>query len=146
MTDERITEVLEEASLEELLQRENGKGLALMIEEGGANLSSGEKQLICICRAILRKSKVVILDEATANIDVVTEQKIQELIQKEFADATMLTIAHRLNTIISSDRVLVMSFGQVKEFDTPANLMSNPDSEFAQLLEELKQEEQTQDK
>lgn len=71
-----------------------------MISENGSNLSSGERQLICICRAILRKSKVVILDEATANIDMVTEQKIQELIQTQFQDSTMLTIAHRINTII----------------------------------------------
>jgi len=89
----------------------SNRGLALEIEEGGANLSSGEKQIICICRAVLRKSKVVILDEATANIDIVTEQKIQELITKEFTDSTMLVIAHRLNTIINSDRVLVMSYG-----------------------------------
>lgn len=82
-----------------------------MLDEGGANLSSGERQLICICRAILRRSKVVILDEATANIDVVTEQKIQELIQTQFKDSTMITIAHRLNTIIQSDKVMVLSFG-----------------------------------
>ena len=97
-----------------------------MISENGQNLSSGERQLICICRAILRKSKVVILDEATANIDMVTEQMIQELIQTEFQGSTMVTIAHRINTIIQSDRVLVLSFGQIKEFDSPSNLMKDP--------------------
>ena len=81
------------------------------IDENGSNLSSGEKQLICICRAILRKNKVVLLDEATANIDIVTEEKIQKLITLEFKDATVITIAHRLNTIINSDKVLVLSFG-----------------------------------
>ena len=81
------------------------------ITENGKNLSSGERQLICICRAVMRKSKFVILDEATSNIDIVTEEKVQSLIQTEFADATVLTIAHRLNTIINSDRVLVLSFG-----------------------------------
>jgi len=75
----------------------------MKITEGGKNLSSGERQLICICRAILRKNKIVILDEATANIDVVTEQKIQRLINDEFASSTVITIAHRLNTIIKSD-------------------------------------------
>jgi ABC-type multidrug transport system fused ATPase/permease subunit len=94
-------------------------------------MSSGERQLICICRAILRKSKVVILDEATANIDLVTEQKIQDLISKNFKDSTMLTIAHRLNTIIHSDRVLVLSFGRIKEFDKPRRLMKNEKSEFS---------------
>jgi ATP-binding cassette subfamily C (CFTR/MRP) protein 1 len=81
------------------------------ITENGKNLSSGERQLICICRAILRKSKLVILDEATANIDIVTEEKVQFLINTEFTNATVLTIAHRLNTIVNSDRVLVLSFG-----------------------------------
>lgn len=82
-------------------------------------MSSGERQLICICRAILRSSKVVILDEATANIDVITEQKIQELINTEFKDSSMITIAHRLNTIIASDKVMVLSFGKILEYDSP---------------------------
>jgi ABC-type multidrug transport system fused ATPase/permease subunit len=82
-----------------------------MISENGANLSSGERQLICICRAILRRSKLVVLDEATSNIDILTEQKIQLLISTQFQDSTMLVIAHRLNTIINSDRVLVLSYG-----------------------------------
>lgn len=73
------------------------------IEEEGKNLSVGERQLICIIRAILRQSKIVLLDEATANIDVVTEQAIQRLIDEEFTEATVLTIAHRLNTVINSD-------------------------------------------
>ena len=112
-----------------------------MLSDGGSNLSSGEKQLICICRAILRASKVVILDEATANIDVVTEQKIQKLIELEFEGSTMITIAHRLNTIIQSDRVMVLSFGQIVEFDQPATLMNDPASEFSGLLREIEKEE-----
>ena len=103
-------------------------------------MSSGERQLICICRAILRKSKLVLLDEATANIDVVTEERIQKLISEEFADSTMITIAHRLKTIIDSDRVMVLSFGKIQEFDAPQVLMENPDSEFSQLLKELDKE------
>lgn len=74
-SDDRILEVLKKATLDDLLRRED-KGLLMELTENGQNLSSGERQLICICRAILRSSKVVILDEATANIDVVTEQKI----------------------------------------------------------------------
>ncbi len=77
-----------------------GSGLDFRIDEAGTNLSVGEKQLICICRSILRHNKVVILDEATANIDVMTEQRILDLIQTEFKDATMITIAHRMNTIM----------------------------------------------
>lgn len=120
------------------------KGIDQEISENGSNLSSGERQLISICRAILRKSKVVILDEATANIDVITEQKIQQLINTQFLDATMVVIAHRINTIIQSDRVLVLSFGQIKEFDSPQNLMSNKRSEFSKLISELKKKEDDQ--
>ena len=120
------------------------KGIDQEISENGSNLSSGERQLISICRAILRKSKVVILDEATANIDVITEQKIQKLINTQFLDATMVVIAHRINTIIQSDRVLVLSFGQIKEFDSPQNLMSNKRSEFSKLISELKKKEDDQ--
>jgi ABC-type multidrug transport system fused ATPase/permease subunit len=110
VSDERIIALLREAKLEDLLNKDE-KGINQMITENGSNLSSGERQLICICRAILRNSKIVVLDEATANIDIVTEKKIQELIALEFKESTMITIAHRLNTIISSDRVLVLSYG-----------------------------------
>ena len=103
--DREILDLLQRAGLNDLLERsekapETEQGINMKISEGGENLSIGEKQLICICRAILRKNKIVILDEATANIDVVTEQKIQALVQNEFKGATVLTIAHRLNTII----------------------------------------------
>ena len=76
----------------------------------------------------------MILDEATANIDVVLEQRIQTLISAEFRDSTMITIAHRLNTIIHSDRVLVLSYGQVLEYDAPEKLLADPNSEFSQLV------------
>ena len=93
----------------------------------------------------MRKNKVVVLDEATANIDIVTEKKIQELIEQEFSDSTVITIAHRLNTIIKSDRVLVLSHGQVLEYDSPGKLMENPESHFSGLLKELKQKEKNQE-
>ena len=98
--------------------------------------------MICICRAILRKNKIVILDEATANIDVVTEQKIQKLIKEEFTGSSVITIAHRLNTIIKSDKVLVLSHGELVEYDSPKNLMMDPNSEFAKLLQELKKKKE----
>ena len=118
-----------------------GKGIYMKISENGSNLSTGERQLICICRAILRKNKVIVLDEATANIDIVTEEKIQRLIEAEFKDSTVITIAHRLNTIIKSDKVLVLSFGKVEEYAAPSELMADPDSKFSNLLKELKKEE-----
>ena len=108
------------------------------MKEEGKNLSVGERQLICIIRAILRSNRIVILDEATANIDVVTEQTIQKLIDEEFKGATVICIAHRLNTIIRSDRVLVMGEGRALEYDSPQSLMANSESVFSQMLKEKK--------
>ena len=123
-------------------EEEDGKGLKFKIQEEGKNLSVGERQLICIIRAILRGNKIVILDEATANIDVVTEQYIQKLISEEFKGATVMTIAHRLNTIITSDRVLMLSRGSVLEYGSPKELMADPKSHFAKFAEEKKKKEQ----
>jgi ABC-type multidrug transport system fused ATPase/permease subunit len=114
------------------------RGIYFKIAENGSNLSAGEKQLICICRAILRKNKVVVLDEATANIDIVTEKKIQKLINEEFTHSTVITIAHRLNTIMNSDKVLVLSHGEIAEYDAPQTLMGDPNSKFSELLQEIK--------
>jgi len=100
-------------------EKDEGRGLYYKIKDAGSNLSSGEKQLVCICRAILQKNKVVLLDEATANIDIKTEKRIQKLISEEFKESTMIVIAHRLNTIIQSDRVLVLSHGTDLEYDSP---------------------------
>ena len=134
--------VIDPAYLEKVYkQTEMTIGLDKEIDEGGSNLSNGEKQLVCICRAIMRKCQVVILDEATSNIDVVTEERIQALLETFLVDSTVLTVAHRLNTIIKSDKVLVLSYGTVKEFDSPSNLMKDPESEFTKLLQELKKKD-----
>jgi ABC-type multidrug transport system fused ATPase/permease subunit len=85
------------------------------------------------------------MDEATANIDINTEAIIQKLIKEEFKDSTLITIAHRLNTVINSDRVLVLDFGEVKEFDTPHKLVANRTSMFSKLLKELEKEETEND-
>ena len=78
------------------------------------------------------------MDEATANIDIKTEAIVQKLIKEEFRDATVITVAHRLNTVLNSDKILVLSFGRVAEFDTPARLQGNPESQFYSLLNEFK--------
>ena len=135
-TDEEIIQMLEKAWLQSLLIRD-GNGLKFKISEKGSNLSAGEKALICICRAALRKNKVVLLDEATASIDVKTEATIQKLILEEFKDSTVLTVAHRLNTIMHSDKVIVMSYGEVMEFDSPHSLKSNSNSLFSKFLSKL---------
>ena len=137
--DDEIIALLRRAELGDILDGDP-KGLEQAIKENGQNLSSGERQLVCICRAILRKSRLVLLDEATANIDIVTEERIQRLITEEFKDATMITIAHRLQTIIASDRVMVLSFGRIAEFDSPAALQADPESDFSKLCEELEKE------
>ena len=104
-SDSEIERIVSKAALQDLWN--SNKEIAA----NGENLSSGEKQLICICRAILRKNKIVLMDEATANIDVKTEEIIQKLINEEFLESTVITIAHRLNTILNSDKVLILEQG-----------------------------------
>ncbi|OLY82861.1 Metal resistance protein YCF1 [Smittium mucronatum] len=109
-------------------------GLNIMIQQGGSNMSLGQRQLVCLARALLRRSKVLVLDEATAAIDVETDRFIQNVIREEFSSCTVITIAHRLNTIIDSDYILVLEKGEVAEFDRPQNLLDNPDSLFTNLV------------
>lgn len=93
------------------------------IHAGGKNLSKGEKQLVCFARAILKKSHLIVLDEATASIDIKTEEKIQKCIEEEFGECSMLIIAHRVQTVMECDKILVLEKGRVDDFDTPQNLM-----------------------
>ena len=108
------------------------------IAELGSNLSSGEKQLICIARATVKHNAIVVLDEATSAVDPKTDALIQDLMRTRFGMCTVLTIAHRLGTVMKSDRILVMEDGQVREFDTPSALLSTPSSLFSQLVRELR--------
>jgi len=105
-------------------------GLEHPVAEGGENLSVGQRQLVCLARALLRKTKVLVLDEATAAVDLETDDLIQATIRKEFADSTVLTIAHRLNTIMDYDRIMVLDKGRLVEFDTPEQLLDNQASIF----------------
>ena len=105
------------------------------MEEGGSNFSIGERQLICMARALLRKPKILIMDEATASMDNSTDLFLQEMIRKQFANCSRLTVAHRLNTIMDSDRICVMDHGRVAECDTPQALLSNPHSIFRGMVE-----------
>ncbi|XP_014823925.1 PREDICTED: canalicular multispecific organic anion transporter 1-like [Poecilia mexicana] len=121
-SDEELWRVLElshlkdyVAGLKEELQHE--------VAEGGENLSVGQRQLLCLARALLRKSRILILDEATAAVDLETDDLIQTTIRKEFSHCTVLTIAHRLHSIMDSSRVMVLDAGQIVEFDSPSNLM-----------------------
>ena len=100
------------------------------------SISAGQRQLLCLARTLLRKPKFLILDEATAAIDLTTEEFVQEIIHREFNDCTVLTIAHRLETVMKYpvDKVLVLNNSRVAEFDDPQVLLNNPDSLFSRLL------------
>ena len=134
-TDEKIWQVIEEVELKKALEFYEG-GLNCKINDSGSNFSMGQRQLICLARAMLRQNKILILDEATANVDADTDNMIQNTIKSKFNDCTVLTIAHRLNTIIESDRVMVMDAGRLVEFAHPYELLKNPHGHFKKLIEQ----------
>lgn len=108
------------------------------VSEGGENFSVGQKQLFCLARAFLRDNKILVLDEATASIDLETDNKLQRVIASAFGDKTVITIAHRISTILKYDRVMVLEKGEVKEFDSPQTLLKNPESIFSSLVHSKK--------
>ncbi|XP_065085908.1 ATP-binding cassette sub-family C member 4-like [Ochlerotatus camptorhynchus] len=136
LEDDRIWQALAQVELKELVSSYGAAGLETKMVEGGANFSVGQRQLICLARAILRDSRILILDEATASVDPETDRLIQSTIRHQFRECTILTIAHRLHTIMDSDRVLVMDAGRTVEFDSPANLLLNRYGYFRKLFDE----------
>ncbi|CAG8700298.1 13413_t:CDS:2, partial [Dentiscutata heterogama] len=100
------------------------------VSENGSNYSQGQRQLIALARALVRKSKLIIMDEATASVDFKTDRMIQKTIREEFSDATLLCIAHRLRTVVDYDKILVLDAGNIVEFDHPYILLQNPASVF----------------
>jgi len=133
--EETLWAVLEAVNLKESVSELTG-GLDSVMTEGGTNLSVGQRQLVCLARAILKRNRILVLDEATANVDQKTDSLIQLTIREKFKDCTVLTIAHRLNTIMDSDRIMVLDAGYLKEFDEPAILLENPKSLFYGLVEQ----------
>lgn len=133
--DADIWKALEDVELKEAVQ-DLTSGLNSKMSEGGSNFSVGQRQLVCLARAILRNNKILVLDEATANVDPQTDALIQHTIRKKFEECTVLTIAHRLNTVMDSDKVLVMDAGTVKEFDQPYKLLQNPDGIFYGMVQQ----------
>ena len=134
-SDEKVWDSLKLAHLESFVTSLND-GLQHIIAEGGENLSVGQRQLVCLARALLRKTKILVLDEATAAVDLETDELIQATIRKEFADCTILTIAHRLSTIMDYDMILVLQNGEKVEFDSPEKLKSNNKSVFYSMCKD----------
>uniref|UniRef100_A0A182F1W1 Uncharacterized protein n=1 Tax=Anopheles albimanus TaxID=7167 RepID=A0A182F1W1_ANOAL len=134
-TDDEIWKALEHAHLKSFVKGLTA-GISHEVTEGGENLSVGQRQLICLARALLRKTKVLILDEATAAVDLETDDLIQRTIRTEFNDCTVLTIAHRLNTILDSDKVIVLDKGQIVEFAPPNELLQTKSSAFYSMAKD----------
>nr|CAD7576118.1 unnamed protein product [Timema californicum] len=132
-SDCMLWSALEDVELKKYCVSSNG--LDMKVTKGGSNFSVGQRQLICLARAILRNNKILMLDEATANVDPQTDALIQNTIRLKFAECTVLTVAHRLNTIMDSDKVLVMDAGRMVEFASPHNLLQNKNGHFYQMVQ-----------
>jgi len=134
-SDMKLWSALKKSKLDNLIHS-LPNGLQSVISEGEDGFSAGQKQLLCLARALVRESPILLLDEATSSVDYDTDALIQNTIREEFGKGktTVLTIAHRLRTIIDSDRVLILDAGQVVEFDTPSTLLADPSSRFSQLI------------
>lgn len=136
-TDVELWTALEHTNLKSFVEQQP-RQLNSIIDEGGQNISVGQRQLVCLTRAILRKSCILVLDEATAAIDLNTDALIQRTIRDKFRHSTVITVAHRLNTIIDYDEVIVMENGQIKEFDSPKALLQNKSSLFYAMARSAK--------
>ena len=132
-SDDELWNALELSHLRPVVEAMDGQLDAVVVEHG-ENLSVGQRQLVCMARAVLRRSKVIAMDEATASVDLETDQYIQSMIRTQFTGCTIITIAHRLHTVMDSDRILVMDNGVAAEFDTPENLLQRTNGIFAHLV------------
>ena len=126
----RLADALEHAGLRRAMASEE-------VAKGGSNLSSGERQLLCFARALLQRRPILILDEATSNLDAESDEKIQQLLRAEFASLTLLTIAHRLHTIIDYDTILVLGRGRLREHGPPLALLEKPGGALAAMAQAL---------
>lgn len=133
--DGQVWEALDKCQLGDLVRAKEEK-LDSSVVENGENWSVGQRQLVCLGRALLKRSSILVLDEATASVDSATDGVIQKIISQEFKDRTVVTIAHRIHTVIDSDLVLVLSEGRIAEYDTPAKLLERDDSFFSKLIKE----------
>ncbi|XP_021893284.1 putative ABC transporter C family member 15 isoform X2 [Carica papaya] len=141
-TDAELWEALDKCQLGDLVHEKQEK-LDSTVIENGDNWSVGQRQLLCLGRTLLKKSRILVLDEATASVDSATDAVIQKIISKEFKDRTVITIAHRIHTVVDSDLVLVLSDGRIAEFDSPSKLLERNDSFFSKLIKEYSSRSQS---
>lgn len=137
-TPEEAWSALQSASPELARQfRDSEAGLTTMISEGGENLSVGQRQLICLARALIKRSKILVLDEATSSVDSKTDAQVQATIQREFVQqgVTVITVAHRLDTVLGYDKIIVLDAGEVVEIDTPDELLKRPGGYLRRLYD-----------
>mmetsp|Transcript_9780 Transcript_9780/g.14754 ORF Transcript_9780/g.14754 Transcript_9780/m.14754 type:complete len:854 (+) Transcript_9780:3062-5623(+) len=132
-SDHEIWQSLERVHLNSTISHMTD-GIDSEVTENGENFSVGQRQLLCLARALLRRTKVIVMDEATSACDVETDHLIQQTIREQCSDSTVITIAHRLNTIIDYDRIMVLQEGQLMEFDTPSTLLADNESLFSAMV------------
>ncbi|KAI4294947.1 hypothetical protein MLD38_040782 [Melastoma candidum] len=134
-SDDQIWEALDKCQLGNEVRRKDGK-LDSKVTENGENWSMGQRQLVCLGRVLLKKSKILVLDEATASVDTATDNLIQQTVRQHFSECTVITIAHRITSVLDSNMVLLLDNGCVSEYDSPKRLLENRSSGFARLVEE----------
>ncbi|CAH8381545.1 unnamed protein product [Eruca vesicaria subsp. sativa] len=134
-SDDQIWEALDKCQLGDEVRKKEQK-LDSSVSENGENWSMGQRQLVCLGRVLLKRSKILVLDEATASVDTATDNLIQKTLREHFSDCTVITIAHRISSVIDSDMVLLLSNGIIEEYDSPVKLLENKSSSFAKLVAE----------
>ncbi|KAI7726460.1 hypothetical protein M8C21_018350 [Ambrosia artemisiifolia] len=134
-TDDQIWEALDKCQIGDEIRTKEGQ-LDAVVTENGENWSMGQRQLICLGRVLLKKSKILVLDEATASVDTATDNMIQKTLREHFSDSTVIAIAHRITSVVKSDMVLVLNNGLVEEYDSPTALLEDKSSSFSQLVAE----------
>ncbi|KAL8239031.1 hypothetical protein R6Q59_015598 [Mikania micrantha] len=134
-TDDQIWEALDKCQIGDEVRNKEGK-LDATVTENGDNWSMGQRQLICLGRVLLKKTKILVLDEATASVDTATDNMIQKTLRQHFSDSTVVAIAHRITSVVKSDMVLVLNNGLIEEYDSPTTLLEDKSSSFSQLVAE----------
>ncbi|PIN10944.1 Xenobiotic-transporting ATPase [Handroanthus impetiginosus] len=130
-----LLQALDKCQLGEEVRKKERK-LDSAVSENGENWSVGQRQLVCLGRVLLKKSKVLVLDEATASVDTATDNLIQQTLKNHFTDSTVITIAHRITSVLDSDMVLLLDDGLLKEYDSPQKLLEDKSSLFSKLVAE----------